>query len=523
MAQGTWREDSEENRKLQEKYKTENHTDLGHFEHLTHEQALALQDAQPENPETKRMSGLTPTKEDMQWYRARQEDRQEKSEQEQWQQWNESHTTPAAEWVMDKAMGLAGYAFDLAEAGSDSVAGQFLGQMLQGLSDADHLVKEGYKLTPGGGGEHVKTATEITEAVVSLGGSSLLRNAPKLARKFAQGGADDLARANQLLQKSGVGQATLATLQEGIDRIPPMGPQLQVSLAGVGNLDSYVKPRMQQLQPPTVMKYSDEQLATLGTGPSNKSTLEGLDPKYRYFDEQSLRDMQGPMTDREPLIRKAEQLEAQWVTRLDEALESGDKRAIKYARKKLKEARRKANDLISNPPEEIVPNNPQTYHSSPAAKAARDAGGVDAAGNPRIDLHHQTIENTEAGRLFRRKKVLSESPQGGILYWEHLRRLGIIPGGGSRNMRALSGPQHTGLEGIHEFPAFKRWRGFFENLPDNISLNDLFKKTDEFAASLDDTDKFFTSIGDPLLDRNIPEGVLLQNQTERLIKDVQDK
>ena len=254
MAQGTWREDSEENRKLQEKYKTENHTDLGHFEHLTHEQALALQDAQPENPETKRMSGLTPTKEDMQWYRARQEDRQEKSEQEQWQQWNESHTTPAAEWVMDKAMGLAGYAFDLAEAGSDSVAGQFLGQMLQGLSDADHLVKEGYKLTPGGGGEHVKTATEITEAVVSLGGSSLLRNAPKLARKFAQGGADDLARANQLLQKSGVGQATLATLQEGIDRIPPMGPQLQVSLAGVGNLDSYVKPRMQQLQPPTVMK-----------------------------------------------------------------------------------------------------------------------------------------------------------------------------------------------------------------------------------------------------------------------------
>ena len=229
------------------------------------------------------------------------------------------------------------------------------------------------------------------------------------------------------------------------------------------------------------------------------------------------------MTDREPLIRKAEQIEAQWVTRLDEALESGDKRAIKYARKKLKEARRKANDLISNPPEEIVPDNPQTYHSSPAAKAARDAGGVDAAGNPRIDLHHQTIENTEAGRLFRRKKVLSESPQGGILYWEHLRRLGIVPGGGSRNMRALSGPQHTGLEGIHEFPAFKQWRGFFENLPDNISLNDLFKKTDEFATSLDDTDKFFTSIGDPLLDRDIPEGVLFQNQTGRLIKDVQGK
>lgn len=450
------------------------------------------------------MSGLKPTWQDQQWY-------EQQKEQERAQQF------AGQTGIVNKAlMTLGGFARDVVEDNKDSQFGQFIGSLIQGLGHADYMAKKQAYEMHGPTGPQALGALELTDTALSLGGTAVLRKGPKLVKEAVKAGAKDI-------KNLGVGQATLATLQEGIDRIPPMGPQLQVSLAGVGNFDSYVKPRMQQLQPPTVMKYSDEQLATLGTGPSNRSTLEGLDPKYRYFDEQSLRDMQGPMTDREPLIRKAEQLEAQWVTRLDEALESGDKRAIKYARKKLKEARRKANDLISNPPEEIVPDNPQTYHSSPAAKAARDAGGVDAAGNPRIDLHHQTIENTEAGRLFRRKKVLSESPQGGILYWEHLRRLGIVPGGGSRNMRALSGPQHTGLEGIHEFPAFKQWRGFFEKLPDNISLNDLFKKTDEFAASLDDTDKFFTSIGDPLLDRDIPEGVLLQNQTGRLIKDVQGK
>ena len=72
-------------------------------------------------------------------------------------------------------------------------------------------------------------------------------HATKIAREAAEAGAKDI-------KSLGVGQATLATLQEGIDRIPPMGPQLQVSLAGVGNLDSFVGPRMQQLQPPTVMK-----------------------------------------------------------------------------------------------------------------------------------------------------------------------------------------------------------------------------------------------------------------------------
>ena len=450
------------------------------------------------------MSGLKPTWQDQQWYE--QQKKQERAQQ----------FAGQTGIVGEALMTLGGFARDVIEDNKDSQWGQFIGSMVQGLGHADYMAKKQAYEMHGPTGPQALGALELADTALSLGGTAVLRNAPKLAKEAVEAGAKDI-------KNLGVGQATLATLQEGIDRIPPMGPQLQVSLAGVGNLDSYVKPRMQQLQPPTVMKYSDEQLATLGTRPSNRSTLEGLDPKYRYFDEQSLRDMQGPMTDREPLIRKAEQLEAQWVTRLDKALESGDKRAIKYARKKLKEARRKANDLISNPPEEIVPDNPQTYHSSPAAKAAREAGGVDAAGNPRIDLHHQTIENTEAGRLFRRKKVLSESPQGGILYWEHLRRLGIVPGGGSRNMRALSGPQHTGLEGIHEFPAFKQWRGFFEKLPDNISLNDLFKKTDEFATSLDDTDKFFASIGDPLLDRDIPEGVLLQNQTGRLIKEIQSK
>ena len=181
------------------------------------------------------MSGLKPTWQDQQWYEQQKE--QERAEQ----------FAGQTGIVGETLMTLGGFARDVVEDNKDSQWGQFIGSMLQGLGHADYMAKKQAYEMHGPTGPQALGALEVADTVLSLGGSAVLRNAPRLAREAAEAGAKDI-------KSLGVGQATLATLQEGIDRIPPMGPQLQVSLAGVGNLDSFVGPRMQQLQPPTVME-----------------------------------------------------------------------------------------------------------------------------------------------------------------------------------------------------------------------------------------------------------------------------
>ena len=56
---------------------------------------------------------------------------------------------------------------------------------------------------------------------MSLGATGALRNAPRLAREAAEAGARDI-------QSLGVGQATLQAARGLGDRIPPMGPQLEM-------------------------------------------------------------------------------------------------------------------------------------------------------------------------------------------------------------------------------------------------------------------------------------------------------
>lgn len=179
------------------------------------------------------MSGLKPTWQDQQWY-------EQQKEQERAQQF------AGQTGIVGKALiGLGGFAADAFKENSDHPIAKMARDMLSGVADADYMITEGAKLTPGGQGEVAKQVLEIGELATGV--------AP-LAKGFAKAVPGALRAGAKDIQSLGVGQATLATLQEGIDRIPPMGPQLQVSLAGVGNLDSFVGPRMQQLQPPTVMK-----------------------------------------------------------------------------------------------------------------------------------------------------------------------------------------------------------------------------------------------------------------------------
>ena len=179
------------------------------------------------------MCGLKPTWQDQQWY-------EQQKERERAQQF------AGQTGIVGKALiGLGGFAADVFAENSDHPIARMAIDMFGGLRSADYMITEGAKLTPGGQGEVVKQALEIGE--LATGAAPLAKGLAKAVPSALRAGAKDI-------QSLGVGQATLATLQEGIDRIPPMGPQLQVSLAGVGNFDSFVGPRMQQLGSPTVMK-----------------------------------------------------------------------------------------------------------------------------------------------------------------------------------------------------------------------------------------------------------------------------
>ena len=449
------------------------------------------------------MSGLKPTWQDQQWY-------EQQKEQERAQQF------AGQTGIVGKALiGLGGFAADAFKENSDHPIARMARDMLSGLADADYMVTEGAKLTPGGQGEVAKQSLEISE--LATGVAPLAKGLAKAAPSALRAGVKDI-------QSLGVGQATLQTARDFVDKIPPMKPPMQPAFVGVtADVGLSRVPKMDpDVGPVSVMRYTDQELNTLGSSQKNQQIIDSVDPKYRYFTPESMQELQESMIDRQPAIDKAEARRDQLIEKLADARKNRPDK-VAYYRSKLAKAQRKVNDLTSGPIEEIVPDNPQIYHSPAQSRLMRSEGGVDVEGNLRNELHHQTIENTEGGRLFLRKTVLKNNPQAAILMWEHMRRLGIVPGGGRRNMRALSGPQHTGTQGIHEFPAFKQWRGFFDKLPDDISLNNLFKKTEEFAASLDDTDKYLTTIGDPLLDRAIPEGAAFQNQLDRLIKEVQGK
>ena len=86
----------------------------------------------------------------------------------------------------------------------------------------------------------------------------------------------------------------------------------------------------------------------------------------------------------------------------------------------------------------------------------------------------------------------------------------------------VSKPEHTLAKDSLHVDVLNKYRGFFKKLPEDISLNDLLGKIDEFAASLDDSDKFYLKKGMPPIDRDIPAGRLMENQTERAIRDVQN-
>ena len=318
-----------------------------------------------------------------------------------------------------------------------------------------------------------------------------------------------------------LGAGTAVRGLRSINRVGPP-PQLNFALNGATNTQQFSRQVMDELTPPTVMKYTDEQLDTLGDVGKNKEFLDTLDPKYRYFTPETLQEAQEQMVKREGPLRTAEARPAYLQKKLDEAKAAGDQRGIDYYQSKLKKAERKVSDFTAGPIEDVVPDNPQTYWSkSKEAEEWRKSAGVDAEGNPRVDSHHQTIESMETAAIFRRMKVVKENPQASLIIWEHMRRLGIVPGPGRRAQRMVSKPEHTLAKDSLHVAVLNKYRGFFKKLPEDISLNDLLGKIDEFAASLDDSDKFYLQKGMPPIDRDIPAGRLMENQTERAIRDVQ--
>ena len=75
--------------------------------------------------------------------------------------------------------------------------------------------------------------------------------------------------------------------------------QLQMQLAGATNGQAVARQQLDKFTPPTVMKYSDEQLDTLGDLGKNREFLDTLDPEHRYFTPETLAEAQEPMRKRE--------------------------------------------------------------------------------------------------------------------------------------------------------------------------------------------------------------------------------
>ena len=155
------------------------------------------------------MSGLKPTWQDQQWY-------EQQKEQERAQQF------AGQTGIVGKALiGLGGFAADAFKENSDHPIARMARDMLSGLADADYMVTEGAKLTPGGQGEVAKQSLEISE--LATGVAPLAKGLAKAAPSALRAGVKDI-------QSLGVGQATLQTARDFVDKMPPMKPPMQLSL-----------------------------------------------------------------------------------------------------------------------------------------------------------------------------------------------------------------------------------------------------------------------------------------------------
>ena len=228
------------------------------------------------------------------------------------------------------------------------------------------------------------------------------------------------------------------------------------------------------------------------------------------------------MRKREKPLRTAEAKLEDYKAKEARMIEEGNLEKAEYYSDKKRKTDRKVSDLTAGPIDEVVPDNPQTYWSNSAdAKAWRAEAGVDQAGNPRVDSHHQTIESMETASIFRRLKKVTENPQASLIIWEHMRRNAIVPGGGRRAQRMVSKAEHTLDKDALHVAVLNKWRGFFKKLPEDIEISELLREIDKFSKSLDDSDVFYKKKGMKPINRDIPEGSLMQNQVERLIRDLQ--
>jgi hypothetical protein len=214
-----------------------------------------------------RMSGLTPTQKDKEWYERTKEENRPLG----------SRAIDAAEslsWGLDgivqssatlrTLMQGAGLLGKKIEEGREYAEGVATGEANYGIDsfpaypgavrspvglvgEASNMLRQGSEFLRQG-------ATEFAEdrAIPAIEQATGKQVDPRTADIY---GATVGAVPGVLTEEAlTLGAGTAVRGLRSINRIGPPPPSLQVNLAGVGNLDSFVGPRMQQLQPPTVME-----------------------------------------------------------------------------------------------------------------------------------------------------------------------------------------------------------------------------------------------------------------------------
>tara|TARA_A100001035_G_scaffold230525_1_gene192487 strand:+ start:85 stop:1440 length:1356 start_codon:yes stop_codon:yes gene_type:complete len=170
------------------------------------------------------VNGLTPTWSDSAWYK----EQKNKERVERFATQNGVVGT----FIQDGIIRLRDTAVDFINENGDHPAARLAGDVINGFGHLDYMVTEGAKLTPGGQGEVAKQSLEITEFATGLAplAKTAAKQAPDVIRAAAKAGAKDI-------QSLGVGQATVATIQKGIDNLPPPAPKpVMVAMSPDGTL-----------------------------------------------------------------------------------------------------------------------------------------------------------------------------------------------------------------------------------------------------------------------------------------------
>lgn len=343
-----------------------------------------------------RMSGLTPTQKDKEWYERTKEENRPLG----------SRAIDAAEslsWGLDgivqssatlrTLMQGAGLLGKKIEEGREYAEGVATGEANYGIDsfpaypgavrspvglvgEASNMLRQGSEFLRQG-------ATEFAEdrAIPAIEQATGKQVDPRTADIYgAAVGAVPSVLTEEALT---LGAGTAVRGLRSINRIGPPPPSLQVNLAGVNNFDSFIGPRMQQFEPPTVMELTLKDRENIPKGIKQGSAFK--DPKFAT----QMRDFY--------------QRRANIKERLQAAVDRKSKRVGKFKEEEY--------NTISTGPSRAPELNPEAYGDKKAFEKYKEQSEITpltSSGKTRWQQQHHLFSKQESYQFVERMIELGD-------------------------------------------------------------------------------------------------------------------